>query len=50
MQTHTADPPPGIAGTPPLLQLAADGKTVRGARTSTVCSRTCSAFTRSIPA
>lgn len=32
VQTHAADPLAGIAGDPPVLQLAADGKTVRGAR------------------
>ncbi|MEU6402928.1 hypothetical protein [Streptomyces sp. NPDC046985] len=32
VQAHAADPRAGIAGDPPLLQLAADGKTVRGAR------------------
>jgi hypothetical protein len=32
VQTHTTDPLAGIAGDPPVLQLAADGKTVRGAR------------------
>lgn len=32
VQAHTADPLAGIAGTPPVLQLAVDGKTVRGAR------------------
>ncbi|WP_327687102.1 ISAs1 family transposase [Streptomyces sp. NBC_00467] len=32
VQAHAADPLAGIAGDPPLLQLAADGKTVRGAR------------------
>ncbi|MFE6975593.1 ISAs1 family transposase [Streptomyces sp. NPDC057682] len=32
IQAHTADPLAGIAGEPPVLQLAADGKTVRGAR------------------
>ncbi|MEU9247438.1 transposase family protein [Streptomyces sp. NPDC048385] len=34
VQAHTADPLAGIAGDPPVLQLAADGKTVRGARDS----------------
>lgn len=32
IQAPTADPPTGIAGEMPLLSLAADGKTVRGAR------------------
>ncbi|MFE7974264.1 hypothetical protein [Streptomyces shenzhenensis] len=32
MQAHTADPLAGIAGQVPVLQLAADGKTVCGAR------------------
>lgn len=32
VQAHSADPPAGIAGQPAVLQLAADGKTVRGAR------------------
>lgn len=32
VQAHAADPPAGIAGEMPVLQLAADGKTVRGAR------------------
>jgi predicted transposase YbfD/YdcC len=32
VQAHTADPLAGIAGAPPILQLAVDGKTVRGAR------------------
>lgn len=32
VQAHTTDPLAGIAGDPPVLQLAADGKTVRGAR------------------
>ncbi|MCK1823785.1 ISAs1 family transposase [Streptomyces sp. XM83C] len=32
VQSHAADPLAGIAGEPPVLQLAADGKTVRGAR------------------
>ncbi|MGW1165999.1 transposase family protein [Streptomyces sp. NPDC001153] len=32
VQAHAADPLAGIAGDPPMLQLAADGKTVRGAR------------------
>jgi len=32
VQAHTADPLAGIAGDPPVLHLAADGKTVRGAR------------------
>ncbi|MGX4694992.1 ISAs1 family transposase [Streptomyces sp. JNUCC 63] len=32
VQAHAADPLAGIAGEPPVLQLAADGKTVRGAR------------------
>lgn len=34
VQAHACDPLAGIAGDPPLLQLAADGKTVRGARDS----------------
>jgi hypothetical protein len=34
VQAHAADPLAGIAGDPPILQLAADGKTVRGARDS----------------
>ena len=34
VQAHTRDPLAGIAGDPPVLQLAADGKTVRGARDS----------------
>ncbi|WP_406729622.1 ISAs1 family transposase [Streptomyces sp. GD-15H] len=32
VQAHAADPLAGIVGDPPVLQLAADGKTVRGAR------------------
>ncbi|MFF8366971.1 hypothetical protein ACF05F_33895 [Rhodococcus erythropolis] len=32
VQAHAADPLAGIAGDPPLLQLAADSKRVRGAR------------------
>lgn len=32
VQAHAADPLAGIAGDPPVLHLAADGKTVRGAR------------------
>ncbi|MCN0154358.1 transposase family protein [Salinispora arenicola] len=32
VQIHAADPLAGIAGDPPILHLAADGKTVRGAR------------------
>ncbi|MGW0827892.1 ISAs1 family transposase [Streptomyces sp. NPDC002845] len=32
VQAHAADPLAGIAGDPHVLQLAADGKTVRGAR------------------
>lgn len=34
VQAHAADPLAGIAEDPPVLQLAADGKTVRGARES----------------
>ncbi|MEV0965280.1 hypothetical protein AB0J25_22320 [Streptomyces sp. NPDC049910] len=34
VQAHTADPLAGAAGDPPVLQPAADGKTVRGARDS----------------
>ncbi|MEU3342865.1 ISAs1 family transposase [Streptomyces sp. NPDC006668] len=34
VQAHASDPLAGIAGDPPVLQLAADGKTVRGARDS----------------
>ncbi|MEU9730695.1 ISAs1 family transposase [Streptomyces sp. NPDC048002] len=34
IQAHTADPLAGIAGEMPVLSLAADGKTVRGARDS----------------
>ncbi len=34
VQAHTSDPLAGIAGDPPVLQPAADGKTVRGARDS----------------
>ncbi|MBC9725109.1 ISAs1 family transposase [Streptomyces sp. TRM68367] len=34
VQAHAADPLAGIAGDPPVLQLATDGKTVRGARDS----------------
>ncbi|MFB7928833.1 ISAs1 family transposase [Streptomyces sp. NPDC056039] len=34
VQAHAADPLAGIAGDPPVFQLAADGKTVRGARDS----------------
>lgn len=34
VQAHAADPLAGIAGTPPILQLAVDGKTVRGAKDS----------------
>ena len=32
VQAHAADPLADLAGDPPVLQLAADGKTVRGAR------------------
>ncbi|MEU2601226.1 hypothetical protein ABZ669_29560 [Streptomyces hirsutus] len=31
VQAHATDPPAGLADDPPMLQLAADGKTVRGA-------------------